>query len=223
MGYTGRRFWSLPQSRCCCIGCRELWGLYATKRGERPRNARSGESARRRSIVGVGNQSPRTTRSKHHATAKYRGAVRRPADHRGLIVEHSAWSTFGPHSIGAERFPTVSSGASFAQVAGAILGKQAGAQNPDKDEVVCSSPQEPFSDTPPVLGPAGGRLRRPSSARRRRQTTSRVVVLAGARRATFARRQERRPPSPARPHVAVPCAPHGPRGSGGHRPTPTGS
>ena len=32
-----------------------------------------------------------------------------------------AWSTFGPHAIGAERFATVSNGTSFAQVAGAIL------------------------------------------------------------------------------------------------------
>jgi hypothetical protein len=45
-----------------------------------------------------------------------------------------AWSTFGPHAIGPERFATVSSGTSFAQVAGAILGKQARAQIPDKDE-----------------------------------------------------------------------------------------
>ena len=45
-----------------------------------------------------------------------------------------AWSTFGPHPIGAERFATVSSGRSFAQVAGAILGKQGRVQNPDKDE-----------------------------------------------------------------------------------------
>ena len=34
--------------------------------------------------------------------------------------------------MGAERFPTVSSGLSFAQVVGAILGKQAVVQNPDK-------------------------------------------------------------------------------------------
>jgi hypothetical protein len=46
-----------------------------------------------------------------------------------------AWSTFGPHAIGAERFVAVSSGTSFAQVAGAILGKRARGQNPDKDEV----------------------------------------------------------------------------------------
>jgi hypothetical protein len=46
-----------------------------------------------------------------------------------------AWSTFGPHAIGAERFATVSSGTSFAQVVGAILHKQARVQNPDKDEV----------------------------------------------------------------------------------------
>jgi hypothetical protein len=52
-----------------------------------------------------------------------------------------AWSTFGPHPIGAERFVTVSSGKSFAQVAGTILRKQAQGQNPDKDEVSseCSS------------------------------------------------------------------------------------
>src|SRR5215216_5775629 len=47
----------------------------------------------------------------------------------------AAWSTFGPHAIRAERFTTVSSGRSFAQVAGVILGKQARGQNPDKDEV----------------------------------------------------------------------------------------
>jgi hypothetical protein len=46
-----------------------------------------------------------------------------------------AWSTFGPHPIGAERFVTVSSGKSFAQVAGTILRKQARGQNPDKDVV----------------------------------------------------------------------------------------
>jgi hypothetical protein len=37
----------------------------------------------------------------------------------------ATWSTFGPHAIGSERFVTVSSGRSFAQVAGAILRKQA--------------------------------------------------------------------------------------------------
>src|SRR5215218_10904596 len=50
----------------------------------------------------------------------------------------AAWrgrSTFGPHAIGTQRFATVSSGRSFAQVAGAILRKQARGQNPDKDEV----------------------------------------------------------------------------------------
>jgi hypothetical protein len=47
----------------------------------------------------------------------------------------AARSTFGPHAIGAERFVAVCSGASFAQVAGAILQKQARVQNPDKDEV----------------------------------------------------------------------------------------
>ena len=56
-----------------------------------------------------------------------------------------AWSTFGPHPIGAERFVAVSSGRSFAQVAGAILRKQAQGQNPDKDEVPGSSPGRPTS------------------------------------------------------------------------------
>jgi hypothetical protein len=46
-----------------------------------------------------------------------------------------AWSRFCPHAIGAERFVAVSSGTSFAQVEGAILGKRACGQNPDKDEV----------------------------------------------------------------------------------------
>jgi hypothetical protein len=41
----------------------------------------------------------------------------------------------GPHAIGPERFPTVCNGASFAQVAEAILQKQTRVQNPDKDEV----------------------------------------------------------------------------------------
>jgi hypothetical protein len=36
-----------------------------------------------------------------------------------------AWSTFGPHPIGYERFLTVSNGTSFAQATAAILGKQA--------------------------------------------------------------------------------------------------
>jgi hypothetical protein len=36
-----------------------------------------------------------------------------------------AWSMFGPHPSGAERFATVASGTSFAQVAGAILRNRA--------------------------------------------------------------------------------------------------
>jgi hypothetical protein len=56
------------------------------------------------------------------------------------------WSTFGPHAIGTERFATVSSGASFAQVAGGILGKQALVQNPD--EVPGSSPGRPTQTSP---------------------------------------------------------------------------
>jgi hypothetical protein len=44
---------------------------------------------------------------------------------------------------GSQRSPAVSSGKSFAQVAGAILRKQARGQNPDKDEVPGSSPPRP--------------------------------------------------------------------------------
>jgi hypothetical protein len=64
-----------------------------------------------------------------------------------------AWSTFGPHAIGAERFVAVSSGTSFAQVAGAILGKQGCVPNPDKDEVLrfrLASSRRP-SPTQPVV------------------------------------------------------------------------
>jgi hypothetical protein len=49
------------------------------------------------------------------------------------------WSTFGPHAIGAERFTTVSSGTSFAQVAGAIQEKQTHVQISDKDALLRSS------------------------------------------------------------------------------------
>jgi hypothetical protein len=56
---------------------------------------------------------------------------RPPPDGTGTD-KSEARSTFGPHAIGAERFLAVSSGTSFAQVAGAILGKQARGQNPDK-------------------------------------------------------------------------------------------
>jgi hypothetical protein len=48
------------------------------------------------------------------------------------------WSTFGPHHIGTERLSAVSNGPSLVQVAGVILEKQTGAQNPDKDELVGS-------------------------------------------------------------------------------------
>jgi hypothetical protein len=44
---------------------------------------------------------------------------------------------------GSQRSPAVSSGRSFAQVAGAILRKQARGQNPDKDEAAGSSPARP--------------------------------------------------------------------------------
>ena len=53
------------------------------------------------------------------------------------VRRRAAWSTFGPQAIGAERFATVSSGLhSFEQVAGAILGKQARVQNPDRDALL---------------------------------------------------------------------------------------
>jgi len=49
---------------------------------------------------------------------------------------------------GSQRSPGVSSGRSFAQVAGAILRKQAPGQNPDKDEVPGSSPGRPTTHRP---------------------------------------------------------------------------
>jgi hypothetical protein len=52
----------------------------------------------------------------------------------------SAWSTFNPHAIGTELFATVSSGASFAQVAGAILRKHARVQNPDSGSWPAAAP-----------------------------------------------------------------------------------
>jgi hypothetical protein len=55
-------------------------------------------------------------------------------------VSQLRWSTFGPHAIGAERFATVSSGASFAQMEGAILGKQARLENPGKWLMACGHP-----------------------------------------------------------------------------------
>src|SRR4029450_6711993 len=44
---------------------------------------------------------------------------------------------------GSQRSPAVSSSTSFAQVAGAILGKQACGQNPDKDEAGGPVPPTP--------------------------------------------------------------------------------
>jgi hypothetical protein len=63
-----------------------------------------------------------------------RAAERRPRPDKTEppLPPRQAWSTFGPHPIGAERFATVSSSASFAQVAEAILGKHARVENPDK-------------------------------------------------------------------------------------------
>jgi len=51
------------------------------------------------------------------------------------VRRRTAWSTFGPQASGTERLATVASGASFAQVAVAILPKQAQVQNPDKDKL----------------------------------------------------------------------------------------
>ena len=59
-----------------------------------------------------------------------------------------AWSTFGPHAIGAERFATVASGTSFAQVAGAILRKQSRVEISEKDEAAGLRPARP---TTPAL------------------------------------------------------------------------
>jgi hypothetical protein len=78
-----------------------------------------------------------------------------------------AWSTFGPHATGAERFLTVSSGTPFAQVAEAIQGKQARVQNPDKDEVQV----EAGASARPA---GGGAPTPPSSAGRRRTPRTRL-------------------------------------------------
>jgi hypothetical protein len=58
--------------------------------------------------------------------AKVRDAERRCPHERACLVQ--VWST----CIGAERFTAVSSGTSFVQVAGPILGKRARGLNPDK-------------------------------------------------------------------------------------------
>src|SRR4029453_11628507 len=88
---------------------------------------------------------------------------------QATLPSRQAWSTFGPHAIGAERFATVSSGRSFAQVAGAILQKQAPGQNPDKDEAAGSSPARPTTPgltcgntcrrSPSIAVVSGSRLR----------------------------------------------------------------
>ena len=62
---------------------------------------------------------------------------------RGARLMVVAWSTFGPHGIGTERFPTVSSGSSFIQVVAATLRKRDRVENPDKDEGAGSSPARP--------------------------------------------------------------------------------
>jgi hypothetical protein len=72
-------------------------------------------------------------------------------------------------SSGSQRSPAVSGGRSFAQVAGAILRKQAQEQNPDKDEVPGSSPGRLIQPFAPrscgivgALGPLAGRLYGPA-------------------------------------------------------------
>jgi hypothetical protein len=72
-----------------------------------------------------------------------------PADAPGSDrrVSAPAWSRFGPHPIGSERFAAVSSGTSLAQVADEILRKRPGVQNRDKDEVPGSSPGRPTSES----------------------------------------------------------------------------
>jgi hypothetical protein len=76
---------------------------------------------------------------------------------------------FGPHATGAERFLTVSSGTPFAQVAKAILGKQAQVQNPDKDEPRCCRRS---------ARPAGGGAPPPPSSAGRRRTPWHTSPLA---------------------------------------------
>ena len=111
---------------------------------------------------------------------------------QATLPPRQPWSTFGPHAIGAERFPAVSSGlkgASVAQVAGLFLGEQAAGQNPDKDEV--SSPACDRScrarlirsfvahAKPPAWvrpGLPGGNA---SDADRRRRRTGRWIGLSG--------------------------------------------
>jgi hypothetical protein len=94
-----------------------------------------------RVTIGDPRQGPAVEASRARSVA----AVTRPPDNTWAEPKYSTWSTFGPHAIGAERLPTVSSGRSFAQVAGATLRKQARGQNPDKDEVGGSSPPRPTS------------------------------------------------------------------------------
>jgi hypothetical protein len=86
----------------------------------------------------------------------------------------------GPHAIGTERFVAVSNGASFAQVAGAVLGKQARAQNPDKDALVAeacpasrSSPWSPDGQSDPT--PTSRRLRPPNPHHLVPKTTEREL------------------------------------------------
>ena len=65
---------------------------------------------------------------------------------------------------GSQRSPAVSSGKSFAQVAGAILRKQARGQNPDKDEAAGSSPARP-TNRPVTSADAGSSASRRQSNR----------------------------------------------------------
>jgi hypothetical protein len=86
---------------------------------------------------------------------------------------------------GLQRSPGVSSGRSFAQVAGAILRKQAPGLNPDKDEVPGSSPGRPTTH----------------SRRSERCRSEPGALAAGLGRAGAAR------PSPPAPPLAPPGPP----------------
>jgi hypothetical protein len=85
--------------------------------------------------VGARVESALSPRLERPVTRPYRSAERRGLGPR-LVHMPSVPS-------GSQRSPAVSSGRSFAQVAGAILGKQAQGLNPDKDEVPGSGPGRP--------------------------------------------------------------------------------
>jgi hypothetical protein len=102
---------------------------------------------------------------------KVRDAERRCPRERACPVH------VGPHAIGAERFLALSSGTSFAQVAGAILGKRARGQNPDK--AAGSSPARPTKQ-PLTSGNAAGLedcVDSHGSVRSRRESDSHISLM----------------------------------------------